>query len=216
MTHGRAAFLSLLLAMLSVVCVMQALRAPPLPPLAELEAAPPPSVAVRPTPAAAGITNANVASADAMQSLMRRRLLIPVEGVSRSQLRDNFLETRGGTRRHEALDIMAPRGTPVLATDDGRIAKLSRHPLGGITIYEDDPQTKYAYYYAHLDHYAQGLHVDQAVRRGEVIGYVGSTGNASRSAPHLHFTILDLDANGHWWTKGSAVDPYPFLVDARP
>jgi len=217
MTYGRAAFLSLLLATLSVVCVMQALRTAPRPPADEVAEAPlVPIAPTRPTPLAAGITNANVASADAMQELMRRRLLIPVQGVTRRELRDNFLEMRGGTRRHEALDIMAPRGTPVLAAGDGRIAKLARHPLGGITIYESDPDSKYAYYYAHLDHYAEGLRVDQPVRRGEVIGYVGSTGNASRFAPHLHFTILDLDAKGHWWTKGSAVDPYPFLVDAAP
>jgi murein DD-endopeptidase MepM/ murein hydrolase activator NlpD len=89
--------------------------------------------------------------------------------------------------------------------------------LGGITAYEYDADSRYGYYYAHLDRYAEGLHVGQPVRRGEVIGYVGSTGNAPRFAPHLHFTILDLDAGkGHWWTPGTAIDPYPFLVDARP
>ena len=215
MFRSRTAFVVLLLSLLVVVCLMQAMRAPlapaPLAPSLAPIAVPPATVHER--AAQAGITRENVASADEMQSLMSRRLLIPVEGVDRSRLRDNFNETRGGVRRHEALDIMAARGTPVLAAGDGTIAKLQHHPLGGITIYENDPDSRYSYYYAHLDHYAAGLHVGQAVRRGEVIGYVGSTGNAPAWAPHLHFTILDLSQPGHWGSR-PAVNPYPFLVAA--
>jgi murein DD-endopeptidase MepM/ murein hydrolase activator NlpD len=205
MFRSRTAFMVLLLSLLVVVCLMQAMRGPPGFPAA--------NPAVDERAAESGITRENVAAADEMQSLMGRRLLIPVQGVDRAALRDNFNETRGGVRRHEALDIMAPRGTPVLAAGDGTIAKLARHPLGGITIYEDDPAGKYSYYYAHLDHYAAGLHVGQAIHRGEVIGYVGSTGNAPAWAPHLHFTILDLSQPGHWWGR-PAVNPYPFLVEA--
>ncbi|HXF78264.1 MAG TPA: M23 family metallopeptidase [Usitatibacter sp.] len=208
MPGSRAATLVLLLSLLVVVCVMQALRGPPLEGSSPPEA---PPLAVPERAVDAGITRENVASADRMQSLMRRRLLIPVQGVDRAQLRDNFDEKRGGIRRHEALDIMAPRGTPVLAAGDGVIAKLSRHPLGGITIYEDDPERNYSYYYAHLDRYAPGLHVGQAVRRGEVVGYVGSTGNAPAWAPHLHFTILDLSGPARWWGR-RAINPYPFLA----
>lgn len=205
MFRSRTAFMVLLLSVLVVVCVMQAMRGPP------GALAPRPGVDER--AAESGITRENVASAGEMQSLMGRRLLIPVAGVDRARLRDNFNEMRGGVRRHEALDIMAPRGTPVLAAGDGTLTKLARHPLGGITVYEDDPGHRYSYYYAHLDHYAAGLHVGQAVRRGEVIGYVGSTGNAPAWAPHLHFTILDLSQPGHWWRR-PAVNPYPFLVEA--
>ena len=205
MFPSRTAFMVLLLSLLAVVCLMQAMRGPP--------GALAPHSGVEERAAESGITRENVASAAAMQSLMARRLLIPVQGVNRARLRDNFNETRGGTRRHEALDIMAPRGTPVLAAGDGTIAKLARHPLGGITVYETDPEGRYSYYYAHLDHYAAGLHVGQDVHRGDVIGFVGSTGNAPAWAPHLHFTILDLSQPGHWWGR-PAVNPYPFLVEA--
>ncbi|HEY2629687.1 MAG TPA: M23 family metallopeptidase [Usitatibacter sp.] len=167
------------------------------------------------TAAAAGITHTNLASASEMQQLLQRRLLIPVEGVDRNRLRDNFNEMRGGTHRHDALDIMAPRGTPVLAVDAGRIAKLERGGPGGITIYEYDPGKQYAYYYAHLDHYAIGLREGATVRRGDVIGYVGTSGNASPGAPHLHFTILKLASGGRLWS-GEALNPYPFLVESTP
>ncbi|HEX3062820.1 MAG TPA: M23 family metallopeptidase [Usitatibacter sp.] len=211
MSSSRTAFMVLLLSLLGVVCAMQAMHRPLAPSAPEVPAAP--RLAVQQRAVDAGITRENVASADAMQELMRRRLLIPVAGVDRAHLRDTFDDLRAGVRRHEALDIMASRGTPVLAAGDGTIAKLTRHPLGGITIYENDPVSKYSYYYAHLDHYAAGLHVGEAVHRGEVIGYVGSTGNAPAWAPHLHFTILDLSKPGHWWGR-PAVNPYPFLVEA--
>jgi murein DD-endopeptidase MepM/ murein hydrolase activator NlpD len=143
--------------------------------------------------------------------LASRNLAMPVQGYDGHKLRDNFDETRGGVRRHEALDIMAPRGTPVLAVDDGSIAKLFRSAAGGITIYQFDAGRQYAYYYAHLDRYAEGLKEGQAVKRGDVIGYVGSTGNAPESAPHLHFTIFELGPEKRWW-RGRAVNPYPYLA----
>jgi peptidoglycan LD-endopeptidase LytH len=142
--------------------------------------------------------------------LASRNLVFPVQGFDRVQLRDNFDEMRG-SRRHEALDIMAARGTPVLAVDDGRVAKLFHSAAGGITLYQFDPAEAFAYYYAHLDRYAEGIAEGAAVKRGDVIGYVGSTGNAPANAPHLHFTIFRLGADKKWW-KGEAVNPYPYLV----
>jgi len=150
------------------------------------------------------------AEADGLQELSTRHLLMPVKGFDPKALRDNFDEARG-IRRHEALDIMAARGTPVLAADDGTIAKLFRSVAGGITIYQYDPSEKFVYYYAHLDRYRDGLAQGEAVKRGDVIGYVGSTGNAPANAPHLHFTIFQLGPEKKWW-RGKAVNPYPYLA----
>ena len=141
-------------------------------------------------------------------------LLLPVSGMKADQLTDTFNQTRDGTRRHEALDIMAARGTPVLATADGKVVKLFTSVRGGLTIYEFDPTETYAYYYAHLDRYQAGLTEGQAIKRGDVIGYVGSTGDASPEAPHLHFAIFVLGPEKQWW-KGTAINPYPLLTSAR-
>jgi murein DD-endopeptidase MepM/ murein hydrolase activator NlpD len=140
-------------------------------------------------------------------------LTLPVAGVDRSALRDMFDEVRGN-RRHEAIDIMAPRGTPVIAADDGTVKKLFTSVPGGITVYEFDLSQRYCYYYAHLDRYADGLHEGQTLHRGEVLGYVGSTGNAAENAPHLHFAVIRLDADKRWW-KGTYVNPYPLLAERR-
>lgn len=137
-------------------------------------------------------------------------LRIPVAGVAARQLADSFNEVHSGSR-HEAIDIMAPRGTPVFAVEDGRIAKLFTSKPGGLTIYQFDPSERFAYYYAHLDKYAEGLAEGRQVKRGDVIGYVGSTGNASPQAPHLHFSIFVLGPEKKWW-KGTAIDPYPLLA----
>src|SRR5688500_7825749 len=123
-------------------------------------------------------------SDEMVRLLRRRRLEIPVQGVSRNQLHDTF-DDRRGIRRHEAIDIMATRGTLVLSIEDGRVAKLFESVAGGLTVYIFDQSDMFTYYYAHLDRYAEGLNEGDAVRRGEVIGYVGSTGNASDDAPHL-------------------------------
>ena len=145
----------------------------------------------------------------AIAMLRRRGLEFPVEGVDRNQLRDTFSDTRGQGRSHEALDIMAPRGTPVRAVEDGTITKLFESPGGGgLTIYQFDPSESFCYYYAHLDRYAPRIREGQPVRRGQVIGYVGSTGNASPEAPHLHFTIFQLTPERKWW-KGEPLNPYP-------
>lgn len=137
-------------------------------------------------------------------------LLIPVSGVLASQLSDTFTQSRGAGRLHDALDIMAPRGTPVVAVADGRVAKLFNSKPGGLTIYQFDAEEKLAYYYAHLDSYAPTLVEGQQLRRGDVIGYVGSTGNASPDGPHLHFAIFILGPDKKWW-QGTAINPYPLL-----
>jgi murein DD-endopeptidase MepM/ murein hydrolase activator NlpD len=138
-----------------------------------------------------------------------RSMIVPVAGVARNALRDTFDEGRG-THRHEAIDILAPRGTPVIATDDGVVQKLFTSVAGGLTVYEFDPDPRYCYYYAHLDGYAAGLHEGQPLRRGEVIGYVGTSGNASKDTPHLHFALIRLDPDRRWW-KGTYLNPYPLL-----
>ena len=138
------------------------------------------------------------------------RIVIPVAGIRVEELKDNFGDARSG-HTHGAIDIMAPRGTPVLAAVDGTIRKLFTSRAGGLTIYEFDRGGNMSYYYAHLDHYVDGLREGREVHRGDVIGYVGSTGNAPAHAPHLHFAISVLPATKEWW-KGEAINPYPILV----
>jgi peptidoglycan LD-endopeptidase LytH len=134
----------------------------------------------------------------------------PIRGIGASQLRDSFDEIHHG-HRHEAIDIMEPAGTPVRAAVDGVIRKLFSSKAGGNTIYESDQGGAYCYYYAHLERYAKGLHEGLRLSRGEVIGYVGSTGDASAAAPHLHFAIYRLGPERRWW-KGTPIDPYFVLV----
>jgi len=136
----------------------------------------------------------------------------PVDSLKRSELYDSFNEMRHG-HRHEAIDIMRPRGTPVRAVTDGVIRKLFFSVPGGVTIYEFDRTATYCFYYAHLDHYAVGLREGMTVSRGEVIGYVGTSGDAAPSAPQLHFAIYLLGPDKRWW-KGEAIDPYPILLRA--
>jgi murein DD-endopeptidase MepM/ murein hydrolase activator NlpD len=142
-----------------------------------------------------------------------RPMIVPVAGVARTAMRDMFNEVHGG-HRHEAIDILAPRGTPVIAADDGVVKKLFTSVPGGLTVYEFDPDQRFCYYYAHLDRYAVGLHEGQQLRRGEILGYVGTTGNAPKDTPHLHFALIRLDPDRRWW-KGTYVNPYPLLA-GRP
>lgn len=139
-------------------------------------------------------------------------LVIPVEGVTADRLKSNFNEARGGgSRVHHAIDILAPRGTPVRAAVSGTIRKLFVSKAGGITIYEFDRTEKKCYYYAHLDRYSGLLREGMTVERGDVIGYVGTTGNAPANTPHLHFAIAILPPEKEWW-KGDPIDPYPLLA----
>jgi murein DD-endopeptidase MepM/ murein hydrolase activator NlpD len=150
-----------------------------------------------------------VVSQDDVDTLRARRLRIPVEGVEQATLISNFHQSRGAGS-HEAIDIMSPRGTPVLAVEGGRIAKLFTSKKGGLTIYQFDPSESFCYYYAHLDRYAHTLDEGKVVSAGEVIGYVGSTGNASPDAPHLHFAVFKLGPDRRWW-QGLPIDPYLVL-----
>lgn len=145
--------------------------------------------------------------------LVAARLIIPVAGVSRASLRDSFDERRGA-HRHAAIDIAAPLRTPVIAAGPGRVAKLFDSVPGGRTVYQFDPEERFAYYYAHLDAYAPGLHEGMQLERGDLLGYVGVTGNAPPGAPHLHFAIFRLGPEKKWW-QGEAVNPFPFLDDAN-
>lgn len=142
--------------------------------------------------------------------LRLRMLMVPVAGVRPDQLHDSFLDGRSGGRVHHAVDILAPRGTPVLAADDGRVLRLRRNTLGGITIYAVDATDRYVYYYAHLERYAHGLAEGAVVSKGEVIGYVGTTGDAPANVPHLHFQIMRRPNAARWW-DGEPVDPVPYL-----
>jgi murein DD-endopeptidase MepM/ murein hydrolase activator NlpD len=142
-------------------------------------------------------------------------LLIPVAGVRREALVDTFTQSRAQGRRHDAIDIMAPRGTRVVAAAEGEVEKLFfSQGGGGITIYVRSPDRRWSYYYAHLDHYAPGLAEGRHVSRGALIGFVGSTGDASPEAPHLHFAINAMAPGERWW-QGTPVNPYPLLAGRR-
>lgn len=141
-------------------------------------------------------------------------LIVPVQGIAATALVDTYTDARSEGRSHDAIDIMAPAGTPVRAVADGHVEKLFTSDRGGLTIYQFEPSGRYAYYYAHLQAYAPGLAEGQALKQGQVIGTVGSTGNASPEAPHLHFAVFELGPEKQWW-KGTAINPYPLLVGSR-
>lgn len=137
---------------------------------------------------------------------------VPVQGVTRSQLRDSYSESRGD-HAHEAIDILAERGTPVLSAADGRVLKLFDSKAGGLMVYAADPSGRFILLYGHLDRYADGLADGASLYRGQVIGYVGTTGNAPPGTPHLHFGILRGDPDVSW-ARGTPVNPYPLLMAA--
>ena len=141
-----------------------------------------------------------------VSELRTRHLTVPVKGIEAENLVSSFDDSRG-RRVHEAIDILAPRRTPVLAVENGSIAKLFHSQAGGLTVYQFDPTSTFAYYYAHLDSYASGLKEGDRVARGQVLGYVGTSGNAPRDTPHLHFAIFQLTDKKQWW-QGQAIDPY--------
>ena len=150
-----------------------------------------------------------------LSRLRARGLILPLPTVSAAQLSDNYTQARAGGAAHEALDIMAPRGTPVVATDDGRIAKLFLSKIGGITLYQFDPTGEYAYYYAHLDRYAESIAEGDNLRKGQLIVYVGSTGNARPDAPHLHLAVFRLGPERQWW-RGTPINPFLIWRNAKP
>ncbi|HET7632340.1 MAG TPA: M23 family metallopeptidase [Gemmatimonadaceae bacterium] len=143
-------------------------------------------------------------------TLAAHHLLIPVAGVGADQLTDSFDGGRSGGREHHAIDIPAPRGTPVLAADDGKVLRVSSNTLGGLTVYTIDRSGQFVYYYAHLEGYARGLKAGRYVLKGDTLGFVGTTGDAPENLPHLHFQILRMPPNGHYW-DGEPIDPFPLL-----
>lgn len=157
------------------------------------------------------IREAVIGRTSAEDQLIQRHIGLPIAGLKLENVEDTFNDLRGGIRRHEATDILSPRGTPVMAVDAGTIKKLFSSKQGGLTIYQFDPEGIYCYYYAHLDHYAADLQEGAFVERGHVIGYVGTTGNAPANTPHLHFAIFKLGADKRWW-HGTPINPFPVLV----
>ncbi len=143
-------------------------------------------------------------------AVLRRELSVPVRGIAASALYDTYNEMRGGTRRHEALDILAPRGTPVLAASGGRVLKLFNSKAGGLMVYAADSTERFILMYGHLDAYQPGLAEGQRLTRGQQIGIVGTTGNAAANVPHLHFAVARSNDVQQWW-KGTPVNPYPLL-----
>ena len=176
-------------------------------------ASPPPASAGAPPVSARTLAPGatSVSSEEAVDYLFARGILIPVAGATVNQLHDTFDEGRDGGRVHRALDIMAPRGTPVISADGGRILRVSASTLGGNSIYATDPLGRVVYYYAHLDAYQPGLAQGAAIARGDTLGFVGTTGNAPKDTPHLHFQVMRMPADGRFW-DGDPINPYPLIL----
>jgi len=154
-----------------------------------------------------------ITEADA-NTLSVKQLLLPVAGVAPSQLHDSFYDSRSEGRIHQALDIMAPHDTEVLATEDGTVVRLHESARGGTMLYQSDPSGLFVYYYGHLSRYADGITEGKQVKRGEVIAYVGDTGNAGPGNYHLHFGISRVTSPGKW-SGGEPINPYPLLTDKQ-
>jgi len=170
----------------------------------------PPTIAPAQQPAAVADTGSVATPAELAE--LSARLDVPVQGVMRSQLHDTYTEPRAG-HVHEALDILAARGTPVLSATDGRLLKLFNSKPGGLMVYATDASERFILLYGHLDRYAEGVSNGMRLERGQVIGYVGTTGNAPPGTPHLHFGILRGHPNVSW-SSGIAVNPYPLLLES--
>lgn len=177
---------------------------PSRPAAAHASAPPGTSVAI----ASASVSPSAAADIDYLRT---RRLLVPVAGADMSKVYDTFNDPRdGGERVHRAIDILAPRGTPIVSADDGRILRMSTNALGGITMYTVDPQNRIVYYYAHMDRYNDAMSPGREIVKGDTLGYVGTTGNAPKDTPHLHFQVMRWPADGKYW-NGEPIDPYELL-----
>ena len=178
--------------------------------LATVPAPAPSATAVR-VVLAGSAGRAVVSGAETVNYIVARGMTIPVAGRTIDQLLDTFDEGRSSGRIHRALDILAPRGTPIIAADSGRILRLSVNALGGNTIYAVDPLGRVVYYYAHLDAYRPGLTQGALIARGDTLGFVGTTGNAPKDSPHLHFQVMRMPADGKYW-DGEPINPYPLFL----
>jgi murein DD-endopeptidase MepM/ murein hydrolase activator NlpD len=204
----RRSFALLLVLGSTTACTRTLLRPYPAPVVAASEPATRP-VVLAGAPTKPG-RNA-VTEEEAVDYLLGRGMEIPVAGRTVKDLEDSFDAGRDGGRTHRALDILAPRGTPVLAADSGRILRISENHLGGNTVYTTDPQERIVYYYAHLDAYQPGLVQGMTIARGDTLGFVGTTGNAPKDTPHLHFQVMRMPADGKYW-DGEAINPYPLFL----
>jgi murein DD-endopeptidase MepM/ murein hydrolase activator NlpD len=177
-----------------------------------------PATGTAPSSGASGSTAVPLATAAVLgtsaeadvEYVRSHRLQLPVAGIHSDQLADSFDEPRDGTRRHRAIDILAPRGTPVLAADDGRVLRVSWNSAGGNTVYATDVEGRVVYYYAHLDHYREALAAGMTLAKGDTIGFVGTTGNAPKDIPHLHFQIMRMPHDGKYW-NGEPINPFGIL-----
>ena len=194
----------LLVALACSACTRQLAVAHPSP----ATAAPAPRVELAGAPS---LGRSAVSEEEAVNYLLARALDIPVAGKTAQQLQDTFDEGRNGGRVHRALDILAPRGTPVLAADSGRILRVKVNALGGNTIYATDPLGRIVYYYAHLEAYWSGLVEGLVIARGDTLGFVGTTGNAPKDTPHLHFQVMRMPPDGKYW-DGEPINPYPLFL----
>lgn len=183
----------------------------PMPAPAGAPAANAPTASPMPMPA---VLDSDAASLSDVEYLRLRHLVVPVAGADMSRVTDSYYAPRDGDRVHRALDILAPRGTPVLSADDGKILRMSTNKLGGISMYTVDPANRIVYYYAHMDHYNDAMSPGRTIVRGDTLGFVGTTGNAPKNTPHLHFQIMRWPADGKYW-NGDPIDPFDFLGGGR-
>jgi peptidoglycan LD-endopeptidase LytH len=172
-------------------------------PSAAPSAAPVPAIVVAADPSASS-------AADDAEYLKLRHILMPVAGADISRVDDTFNDGRDGDRTHHAIDILAPRGTPILSADDGRILRMSTNALGGISMYTVDSDARLVYYYAHMDHYNDAMSPGRTIVKGDTLGFVGTTGNAPKDTPHLHFQVMRWPADGKYW-NGEPIDPFEAL-----
>jgi murein DD-endopeptidase MepM/ murein hydrolase activator NlpD len=184
----------------------------PTPESAGMPSAPPVAAVVRDS---APATPSEIASMSDDEYLHYRHILLPVAGADMSRVEDSFAEPRdGGERVHRAIDILAPRGTPILSADDGRILRMSTNALGGISMYTVDSNARLVYYYAHMDHYNDAMLPGRTIVRGDTLGYVGTTGNAPKDTPHLHFQVMRWPLDGKYW-NGEPINPFDALGGIR-
>ena len=210
----RLALFALLLA--AAACSQRSPWVPVPAPARGAEPARPPQPQTRQEGTALNVALATAAPADATLVASLGSLHFPVAGFGSRLLDNSYDDLRdGGRRRHQAIDIMAPRGTPVLSVQDGRILRLSTSSKGGITIYATDTEERFVFYYAHLDRYHPGIREGQPLVRGDTIGYVGTTGNAPETVPHLHFQLMRMPPDRKYW-NGEPLNPYPLLRAPTP
>jgi peptidoglycan LD-endopeptidase LytH len=205
---GRLPAIQLLVAALSTASLAACLPVP-------VRTEPRPETETRPAPSTPGTPSSSTSPSEPLPpeaALAAKGLIIPVEGVDPSRVRDSYTAARGG-RTHDAVDIMAPKGTPVIAADAGTILRLRQNDAGGITIYQLDPDERFIYYYAHLDRYETGLVEGKTIRQGDVLGFVGTTGNAPKDTPHLHFQVMIYRGRGQYW-GGEPINPHPYMTKA--